>query len=351
MGEIRVTSSTTKKAEIEIHKHKLTTTTTTTATMKSSIAAILALGLCLSQGTLTKACGGANFLRDVGADAAALFGNHDLSDQISGSFSDNDRRKLFGIGDAAPIAIHLPFHKPDDFLGEFQTAAGEMYHTLRRTQHLLIQIIWIVLLRKKQMEILTQGSGSFWLASPSYSITPFADLARRRSRTVCQQEFVLEPTLLISLLCLLATVSCWELEMRPLLPFTSLFTNQMISLENFRRQRVRSFLTTSPTGTPLTSRCSQRSRTRQMQSIVLPWERTLCTAWNSVHKQSPSSLARQSLGSTWTVSRTTLCSRRSPKVWTQMILITRKILIRMTPLVQPSRLQVNTIITRIRASM
>merc|ERR1711933_564734 len=104
------------------------------------------------------------------------------------------------------------------------------------------------------------------LASPSYSITPFADLARRRSRTVCQQEFVLEPTLLISLLCLLATVSCWELEMRPLLPFTSLFTNQMISLENFRRQRVRSFLTTSPTGTPLTSRCSQRSRTRQMQA-------------------------------------------------------------------------------------
>ena len=94
--------------------------------MKSSIAAILALGLCLSQGTLTKACGGANFLRDVGADAAALFGNHDLSDQISGSFSDNDRRKLFGIGDAAPIAIHLPFHKPDDFLGEFQTAAGEI---------------------------------------------------------------------------------------------------------------------------------------------------------------------------------------------------------------------------------
>merc|ERR1711959_609878 len=86
------------------------------------------------------------------------------------------------------------------------------------------------------------------LASPSYSITPFADLVRRRSRTVCQQEFVLEPTLLTSLLCLLrATVSCWELEMRPLLPFTSLFTNQMISLENFRRQRARSFLTTSPT--------------------------------------------------------------------------------------------------------
>merc|ERR1712118_411827 len=122
-SEITVTSSTQHKAESEIHKHKLTTTTTTT--MKSSIAAILALGLCLSQGTLTKACGGANFLRDVGADAAALFGNHDLSDQISGSFSDNDRRKLFCIGDAAPIAIHLLFHKPDDFLGEFQTAAGE----------------------------------------------------------------------------------------------------------------------------------------------------------------------------------------------------------------------------------
>merc|ERR1712157_593246 len=49
-----------------------------------------------------------------------------MGDQISGSFSDNDRRKLFGIGDAAPIAIHLPFHKPDDFLGAFQTAAGEI---------------------------------------------------------------------------------------------------------------------------------------------------------------------------------------------------------------------------------
>merc|ERR1712072_392074 len=35
-------------------------------------------------------------------------------------------RKLLGIGDAAPIAIHLPFHKPDDFIGEFQTAAGEI---------------------------------------------------------------------------------------------------------------------------------------------------------------------------------------------------------------------------------
>merc|ERR1711933_42567 len=127
MGEITVTSSTQHKTKSEIHKHKLTTTTTTTTTtMKSSIAAILALGLCLAQGTLTKACWGANFLRDVGADAAALFGNHDLSDQISGSFSDNDRRKLFGIGDAAPIAIHLPLHKPDDFLGEFQTAAGEI---------------------------------------------------------------------------------------------------------------------------------------------------------------------------------------------------------------------------------
>merc|ERR1712057_68391 len=81
------------KAESEIHKHKLTTTTTTTTTtMKSSLAAILALGLCLSQGTLTKADGSANFLRDVGADTALLFGNHDLSDQILGS--ENNRRKL-----------------------------------------------------------------------------------------------------------------------------------------------------------------------------------------------------------------------------------------------------------------
>merc|ERR1712057_23037 len=61
---------------------------------------------------------------------------------------------------------------------------------------------------------------SFRLASPSYSITPFADLVRRRSRTVCQQEFVLEPTLLISLLRQRTTVSCWVLEMRPLLLFT-----------------------------------------------------------------------------------------------------------------------------------
>merc|ERR1712188_356756 len=124
-SEISNTSSTQHKAESEIHKHKLTTTTTTTTTtMKSSLAAILALGLCLSQGTLTKADGSANFLRDVGADTALLFGNHDLSDQILGS--ENNRRKLHGIGDAAPIAVHLPFHKPDDFLGEFQTAAGEI---------------------------------------------------------------------------------------------------------------------------------------------------------------------------------------------------------------------------------
>merc|ERR1711897_37674 len=86
------------------------------------------------------------------------------------------------------------------------------------------------------------------LASPSYSITPFADLARRRSRTVCQQEFVLEPTLLISLLCLLATVSCWELEMRPLLLFTFRSTSLMIFSESFRRQRARSFLTLKPEG-------------------------------------------------------------------------------------------------------
>merc|ERR1711897_13217 len=52
------------------------------------------------------------------------------------------------------------------------------------------------------------------------STTPFADLVRRRSRTVCQQEFVLELTLLISLLCQRTTVSCWVLEMRPLLLFT-----------------------------------------------------------------------------------------------------------------------------------
>merc|ERR1712182_97400 len=106
------------------------------------------------------------------------------------------------------------------FSESFRRQRARLYHTLRRTQHLLIQIIWIVLLRKKQMEILTQGRGSFRLASPSYSITPFADLVRRRSRTVCQQEFVLELTLLISLLRQRTTVSCWVLEMRPLLLFT-----------------------------------------------------------------------------------------------------------------------------------
>merc|ERR1711981_1206512 len=91
------------------------------------LTALLALGLCLSQGTLTIADGSANFIRDVGADTALLFGNHHLSDQILASENDDGgRRKLHGIGDAAPIAIHLPFHKPDDFIGEFQTAAGEI---------------------------------------------------------------------------------------------------------------------------------------------------------------------------------------------------------------------------------
>merc|ERR1712157_545922 len=134
------------------------------------------------------------------------------------------------------------------FSESFRRQRARSYHTLRRTQHLLIQIIWIVLLRKKQMEILTQGRGSFWLASPSYSITPFADLVRRRSRTVCQQEFVLEPTLLISLLCQRTTVSCWVLEMWPLLLFTFRSTSLMIFSESFRRQRARSFLTLKPEG-------------------------------------------------------------------------------------------------------
>merc|ERR1712118_177091 len=89
---------------------------------------------------------------------------------------------------------------------------------------------------------------SFRLASPSYSITPFADLVRRRSRTVCQQEFVLELTLLISLLCQRTTVSCWVLEMRPLLLFTFRSTSLMIFSESFRRQRARSFLTLKPEG-------------------------------------------------------------------------------------------------------
>merc|ERR1712174_80567 len=82
----------------------------------------------------------------------------------------------------------------------------------------------------------------------SYSITPFADLVRRRSRTVCQQEFVLELTLLISLLCQRTTVSCWVLEMRPLLLFTFRSTSLMIFSESFRRQRARSFLTLKPEG-------------------------------------------------------------------------------------------------------
>merc|ERR1711977_226554 len=182
-----------------------TTTTNMVFGSRLSLSAMLALGLCLSQGTATEAAG----ITQLFNHAVRRFGEKAVENGVPAGVRVGanlahiptvpaGNRKLLGIGDAAPIAIHLPFHKPDDFIGEFQTAAGEIV--------------------------------------PHYE----------------------------------------------------------------------------PNGTPLTSRCSQRSRTRQMQSIVLPWERTLCTAWNSVHKPSPSSLARQSLGSTWTVSRTTLCSRRSP---------------------------------------
>merc|ERR1712188_161100 len=54
-SEISNASSTQHKAESEIHKHKFTTTTTTTTTtMKSSLAAILALGLSCLKAHLPK---------------------------------------------------------------------------------------------------------------------------------------------------------------------------------------------------------------------------------------------------------------------------------------------------------
>merc|ERR1712048_365539 len=140
--------------------------------------------------------------------------------------SENNRRKLHGIGDAAPIAVHLPFHKPDDFLGEFQTAAGEIIpHPEANAAPSDTNYLDSVIEEER-------NSGRKLLAGiTQLSITPFADLVRRRSRTVCQQEFVLEPTLLISLLRQRATVSCWVLEMRPLLLFTFRSTSLIIFWE------------------------------------------------------------------------------------------------------------------------
>merc|ERR1712182_199943 len=77
--------------------------------------------------------------------------------------------------------------------------------------------------------------------------TPAGD-RRKLLAGITQQEFVLEPTLLISLLCQRTTVSCWVLEMRPLLLFTFRSTSLMIFSESFRRQRARSFLTLKPEG-------------------------------------------------------------------------------------------------------
>ena len=98
-----------------------------------SLSAMLALGLCLSQGTATEAAG----ITQLFNHAVRRFGEKAVENGVPAGVrvganlahiptTPADNRKLLGIGDAAPIAIHLPFHKPDDFLGEFQTAAGEI---------------------------------------------------------------------------------------------------------------------------------------------------------------------------------------------------------------------------------
>merc|ERR1712188_15828 len=111
------------------------TTTTTTMVFGSrlSLSAMLALGLCLSQGTATEAAG----ITQLFNHAVRRFGEKAVENGVPAGVRVGanlahiptvpaGNRKLLGIGDAAPIAIHLPFHKPDDFLGEFQTAAGEI---------------------------------------------------------------------------------------------------------------------------------------------------------------------------------------------------------------------------------
>merc|ERR1712048_633102 len=111
------------------------TTTTTTMVFGSrlSLSAMLALGLCLSQGTATEAAG----ITQLFNHAVRRFGEKAVENGVPAGVRVGanlahiptvpaGNRKLLGIGDAAPIAIHLPFHKPDDFIGEFQTAAGEI---------------------------------------------------------------------------------------------------------------------------------------------------------------------------------------------------------------------------------
>merc|ERR1712118_647017 len=100
--------------------------------------------------------------------------------------NNNNNNEILYCSNSCPWLVLVSRHTYQSMWGYqlsercwFRRQRARSYHTLRRTQHLLIQIIWIVLLRKKQMEILTQGRGSFWLASPNYSITPFADLARK----------------------------------------------------------------------------------------------------------------------------------------------------------------------------
>ena len=110
-----------------------TTTTNMVFGSRLSLSAMLALGLCLSQGTATEAAG----ITQLFNHAVRRFGEKAVENGVPAGVRVGanlahiptvpaGNRKLLGIGDAAPIAIHLPFHKPDDFIGEFQTAAGEI---------------------------------------------------------------------------------------------------------------------------------------------------------------------------------------------------------------------------------
>ena len=132
---------------------------------------MLAMGLCLSQGTgVVEAGGGSNLIRDLGSDAALALGHKDLSDQITGSFQDAGRKlqseggisglfehavRSFGekaVQNGVPAAVrvaaneagvpttpegtrklqggveplHLPFHLPTDPLGEVKMVATEV---------------------------------------------------------------------------------------------------------------------------------------------------------------------------------------------------------------------------------
>ena len=136
-----------------------------------SLTAMLAMGLCLSQGTgVVEAGGGSNLIRDLGSDAALALGHKDLSDQITGSFQDAGRKlqseggisglfehavRRFGekaVQNGVPAAVrvaaneagvpttpagnrklqggveplHLPFHLPTDPLGEVKMVATEV---------------------------------------------------------------------------------------------------------------------------------------------------------------------------------------------------------------------------------